>query len=216
MLQMEKYLERMNYGVTSSVLDDFLPFQDLVISEKPYYKRRTNQMAKTAHYLLNFDKLVIVNKFATAMDADQVGQKSKFRYLVLSGADNLEKLTLKILKEIQKKLGGTGAVDNKAVASARIWDFIKKLELEIMKPPEKTPAKKTVPKKDQKPSKINLIRDLFKKKKAVSREDIKTATGYDDRNAHTAMAILKNAERTKDTLLTAYDRKTKIYTLIER
>ena len=215
MLQIEKYLERMNYGVTSSILDEFLPFQDLVITEKPYYRRRTNKMAK-AHYLLNFDKLIIVNKFATAMDADKVGQKSKFRYLVLSDAGSLEKLTLKILKSIQKNLGGTGTVDNKAVASTRIWAFIKKLDLEVMKPPERKPAKKAVPKKDQKPSKIELIRGLFKKKKVISREEIKTATGYDDRNAHTAMAILKNAARTKNTLLTGYDRKTKTYTLIER
>jgi hypothetical protein len=67
----------------------------------------------------------------------------------------------------------------------------------------------------RKVSKTQTIRNMFKEKESWSREEIMDRTGFDSKNAHVCMGILKNGDRTKNPVLTGYDRKTKTYTLIK-
>ena len=210
---LEDHLKMMNQGVTTTILDDFLPFQDLPLNQKPYFMKRSPSMS---HYLLNADKMVIVNKFATAMDADLVGQKSKFGYLVLSKASDLEQLAVKHLTALRGSLSHLkGKVESKKIACPQIWNLIEDLQLDALKAPEKkSPKKKSA--EDKQPSNVDKIRELFNKKKPVTRKEIMDVTGYDSRNAHTAMGILKNPARTSKPLHTEYDRKTQTYTKVDR
>lgn len=73
---------------------------------------------------------------------------------------------------------------------------------------------------DRKPrteSKAEKIRELFRKKNSAHLEEIMEYCGHDLRNTQSMMCILNNPRRTKDEMMvkTTYDRKTKVYTLIE-
>ena len=54
--------------------------------------------------------------------------------------------------------------------------------------------------KPGKVSKMSIIRSMFEDKGSWTRQDIMRRTGFDARNAHAAMNVLKNATRTKDPL----------------
>jgi len=47
------------------------------------------------------------------------------------------------------------------------------------------------------------------------RDEVMVHTGWDVKNAHVAMSILKNPKKTKTPLVTVYDRKRKVFTLVE-
>jgi hypothetical protein len=78
----------------------------------------------------------------------------------------------------------------------------------------KKPARKGKGGKRGGPSRYQLIRDAFAKRKKFTRDELKKLTGWDDRNVHTAMSILKNEERMgpDNVLVTDYDRANKTYT----
>lgn len=103
---------------------------------------------------------------------------------------------------------------DKATAVRRTAALLKEEGVKFPKPKRQNP-KGQAKKKNGAPSRMSLIRDLFSRKKKASRQEIMDATGWDERNAHTAMSILKNPERTKEPLVTEYDRKTKTYTLVD-
>jgi hypothetical protein len=65
-------------------------------------------------------------------------------------------------------------------------------------------------------SKVSIVRQMFAVKNSWTREEISEKSGFDWRNTHTAMSILKNPKRTKDLLPTVYDRATRTYTLVAR
>ena len=66
-------------------------------------------------------------------------------------------------------------------------------------------------------TKISLLRAAFAKKKVWTRDDLCKATGYDNRNVHTALAILRNPNRTKPDhmLVTEVDRAESVYKLVK-
>jgi hypothetical protein len=111
---------------------------------------------------------------------------------------DLEKMTIKELTELYNSKTKGKVIkkfESKAQAIARI--------------------KKVLPKKDeQKVSKVSIIRSMFEDKGAWTREEIMSRTGFDARNAHAAMNILKNAARTKNPIIFTYDRKTRTYELV--
>jgi hypothetical protein len=75
--------------------------------------------------------------------------------------------------------------------------------------------KKMLPKNDgRKVSKVSIIRSMFEDKGAWTRDEIMSRTGFDSRNAHAAMNVLKNEARTKNPLNLTYDRKTQTYELV--
>ena len=63
-------------------------------------------------------------------------------------------------------------------------------------------------------TKISIVRQMFAVQDTWTREEISEKSGYDWRNTHTAMSILKNPKRTRDPLPTVYDRATRTYTLV--
>ena len=75
--------------------------------------------------------------------------------------------------------------------------------------------KKLLPKNDErKVSKMSIIRSMFQEQVSWTRDEIMSRTGFDSRNAHAAMNVLKNAARTKNPLNFTYDRKTQTYELV--
>jgi hypothetical protein len=63
-------------------------------------------------------------------------------------------------------------------------------------------------------TKISKVRQMFKEKESWTRQEIADRAGYDLNNAAMAMSILKNPARTKNLLITTYNRETKTYTLV--
>jgi len=75
--------------------------------------------------------------------------------------------------------------------------------------------KKLMPeKKEGKVSKMGIIREMFQEQASWTREEIMSRTGFDAKNAHAAMNVLKNPNRTKDPLNFEYDRKNQTYKLV--
>jgi hypothetical protein len=111
---------------------------------------------------------------------------------------DLEKMTIKELTELYNSMGEGKKIkkfESKAKAIARV----KKLLAEN---------------KPGKVSKVSIIRSMFEDKGSWTRQEIMSRTGFDARNAHAAMNVLKNAARTKDPINFTYDRKTQTYELV--
>ena len=111
---------------------------------------------------------------------------------------DLEKMTIKELTELYNSMAEGKKIkkfESKAKAIARI----KKLMSE---------------KKERKISKMSIIREMFQDKGSWTREEVMRRTGFDAKNAHAAMNVLKNPNRTKDPLNFAYDRKNQTYKLV--
>jgi hypothetical protein len=111
---------------------------------------------------------------------------------------DFEKMTIKELTKLYNSMAEGKKIkkfESKAKAIARV----KKLLLE---------------KKDRKVTKMSIIREMFQDKASWSREEIMRCTGFDAKNAHAAMNVLKNPNRTKDPLNFTYDRENQIYKLV--
>lgn len=78
-----------------------------------------------------------------------------------------------------------------------------------MKKKQKKSAKET-PKEI---SKFQKVRDMFKERKSWTVEEIVERSGFDERNAKTCLSILKNPKRSKELLITHFDREKKVYTV---
>jgi hypothetical protein len=61
---------------------------------------------------------------------------------------------------------------------------------------------------------MNIIREMFQDQASWTWQEIMSRTGFDAKNAHAAMIVLKNPKRTKDPLNFAYDRKNQTYKLV--
>ena len=76
-------------------------------------------------------------------------------------------------------------------------------------------VKKLLPeKKARKVTKMSIIREMFQDKASWTRDQIMRRTGFDSKNAHAAMNVLKNPNRTKDPLNFIYDRENQTYNLV--
>ena len=69
-------------------------------------------------------------------------------------------------------------------------------------------------KKDHKVSKMGIIREMFQDQASWTRDEIMRRTGFDAKNAHAAMNVLKNPNRTKDPLNFEYNRENQTYKLV--
>ena len=111
---------------------------------------------------------------------------------------DLEKMTIKELTELYNSQTDGKKIkkfESKAKAIARV----EKLLAEV---------------KPGKVSKMSVIRSMFEDKGSWTRQEIMSRTGFDARNAHAAMNVLKNANRTKAPLNFSYNRKTQTYKLV--
>ncbi len=54
---------------------------------------------------------------------------------------------------------------------------------------------------------------MFKEKDSWSMDEIVERSGFDERNVKTCLSILRDPKRSKELLVTNYDRETKTYTL---
>jgi hypothetical protein len=111
---------------------------------------------------------------------------------------DLEKMTIKELTKLYNSMAEGKKIkkfESKAKAIARVKQLL-------------------VDKKDPKVTKMSIIREMFQEQASWSREEIMSRTGFDAKNAHAAMNILKNPNRTKNPLNFAYDRKTQTYKLV--
>jgi len=97
-------------------------------------------------------------------------------------------------------------------------------ELEMATKGKKTATKKTAAKAAPakkggktkgKVSYQTILRDLFTKKKKVTKDAIMKALGCDSKNAAVAVSILRNPKRTKEPMKIQYDRKTETYSLLK-
>ena len=111
----------------------------------------------------------------------------------------LEKMTIKELTELYNSMTKGKKIkkfESKAKAIARV--------------------KKVLPeKKRRKVSKMSIIREMFEDQASWTREEIMSRTGFDAKNAHAAMNVLRNPNRTKDPLNFTYDRKNQTYKLVK-
>jgi hypothetical protein len=111
----------------------------------------------------------------------------------------LEKMTIKELTELYNSMAEGKKIkkfESKAKAIARV--------------------KKVLPeKKRRKVSKMSIIREMFEDQASWTREEIMSRTGFDAKNAHAAMNVLRNPNRTKDPLNFTYDRKNQTYKLVK-
>ena len=111
---------------------------------------------------------------------------------------DLEKMTIKELTELYNSMAEGTKIkkfESKAKAIARVKKLL----------PEK---------KERKLSKMGIIRSMFEDKASWTREEIMSRTGFDDKNAHAAMNVLKNPNRTKDPLNFKYNRENQTYKLV--
>ena len=67
---------------------------------------------------------------------------------------------------------------------------------------------------DQKPSKMGIIRAMFADKRSWTRQEIMKKTGFDSKNAHAAMNVLMNPNRTRFPLNFIYNRENQTYKLV--
>ena len=111
---------------------------------------------------------------------------------------DLEKMTIKELTELYNSMAEGKKIkkfESKAKAIARVKKLL----------PEK---------KDRKLSKMGIIREMFQEQASWTQEEIMRRTGFDAKNAHAAMSVLKNPNRTKNTLYFEYDRENQTYKLV--
>ena len=112
---------------------------------------------------------------------------------------DLEKMTMKELTDLYnsmtkgKKIKG---FESKAKAIKRVNKLLA----------ESKPGKKQ--------SKMGIIRSMFQDQGSWTRDQIMRRTGFDAKNAHAAMNVLKNPKRTKSPLNFTYDRETQTYKLV--
>jgi hypothetical protein len=112
---------------------------------------------------------------------------------------DLEKMTIKELTELY----------NSRTEGKNIKKFESKAKAIIR-------VKSILPKEtERKVSKMSIIRSMFEDKGSWTRKEIMRRTGFDARNAHAAMNVLKNANRTKEPLNFSYNRKTQTYKLVK-
>jgi len=111
---------------------------------------------------------------------------------------DLEKKTIKELTELYNSMTN-GKKIKKFESKAKAIVRLKKLL------PER---------KDRKVSKMSIIREMFQDRVSWTREEIMSLTGFDSKNTHAAMNVLKNPNRTKDLLNFTYDRKSQTYKLV--
>ena len=111
---------------------------------------------------------------------------------------NLEKMTIKELTELYNSMT-EGKKIKKFESKAKAIVRVKKLLLE---------------KKERKISKMSIIREMFQNQALWTREEIMRRTGFDAKNAHAAMNVLKNPNRTKDPLNFTYNRENQTYKLV--
>lgn len=69
-------------------------------------------------------------------------------------------------------------------------------------------------KPDKKHSKMSIIREMFQEQASWTRQEIMKRTGFDAKNAHAAINVLKNPNRTKNPLNFTYDRENQTYKLV--
>jgi len=111
---------------------------------------------------------------------------------------DLEKMTIKELTELYNSMA-EGKKITKFESKAKAIERIKKI----------------LPKRDErKVSKMSIIRSMFEDKGSWTRDEIMRRTGFDARNAHAAMNVLKNPNRTKNPLNFAYDKNSQTYELV--
>ena len=112
---------------------------------------------------------------------------------------DLEKMTIKELTKLYNSMAEGKKIkkfESKAKAIARV--------------------KKLLPEKEErKVTKMSIIREMFQDQASWTREEIMKRTGFDAKNAHAAMNVLKNPNRTKDPLNFTYDRKNQTYKLVK-
>ena len=111
---------------------------------------------------------------------------------------NLEKMTIKELIELYNSMTEGKKIkkfESKAKAIARVKMLL----------PQK---------KDHKVSKMGIIREMFQDQASWTRDEIMRRTGFDAKNAHAAMNVLKNPNRTKDPLNFEYNRENQTYKLV--
>ena len=111
---------------------------------------------------------------------------------------DLKKMTIKELNKLYNSLT-EGKKIKKFESKAKAIDRVKKLL------PER---------KERKASKMNTIREMFQEQASWTREEIMSRTGFDAKNAHAAMNVLKNPNRTKDPLNFKYNRENQTYKLV--
>jgi len=106
---------------------------------------------------------------------------------------------------------------DKATAVRRVTKLLKDKGIATPKKAAKaTKSAKTKAPKEPRVTKTSKIRELFAgKKKSHTLQEIMDYCGHDRHNTQSMMAILKNPNRTKDLLVTEYDRATKTYTLVD-
>ena len=112
---------------------------------------------------------------------------------------DLEKMTIKELTELYNSIAEGKKIkkfESKAKAIARVKKLL----------PER---------KDRKVSKMSIIREMFQAQASWTRDEIMRRTGFDAKNAHAAMNVLKNPNRTKDPLNFRYNRKNQTYKLVK-
>lgn len=163
---------------------------------KPYVKRRKSIMA-ALHVIINTENMTIAGS-ASTMKAAQ--KKAGENTTVISAPDDLLAFTIKQLKALKKATGMTGSVDNKTKAAPILFEHL----VNTVKPAD-----------EKRITKSSLLRAAFAEKAEWDRDSLIKRTGYDERNLHTALAIMKNPDRTKaeNMLNVVYDRKTKIYSV---
>ena len=111
---------------------------------------------------------------------------------------DLEKMTIKELTELYNSMADGKKIkkfESKVKAIARVKKLL----------PEK---------KERKVTKMGIIREMFQDQASWTREEIMSRTGFDAKNAHAAMNVLKNPNRTKDPLNFTYNRKNQTYELV--
>ena len=111
---------------------------------------------------------------------------------------DLEKMTIKELTELYNSMAEGKKIkkfESKAKAIARVKKLL----------PEK---------KERKVSKVSIIREMFQEQASWTREEIMRRTGFDAKNAHAAMNVLKNPNRSKNPLNFTYDRENQTYKLV--
>ncbi len=62
-------------------------------------------------------------------------------------------------------------------------------------------------------SKIQMIRNMFAEKNSWTVSELVKKSGYDESNMRAAMSILKDPKRSKELLITEYDKEKKIYSI---
>lgn len=175
----------------------------------------TNQEVKTMPtFLINTKVLQVVGKFETNQGAEAVAEKAKFSSLIVSKAKDLEGLKFPELQTLFKNLTKKDSSEkSKAKLIPEIMKVMKSID---SKAPDVKKTSNGDGAKKGGGTKVEILRQCFAEKDEWSKEDLMAKTGFDEKNIGTALAIARNAARTKPehTLNTTYDRKEKIYRLV--